>query len=184
MRPEHLLLALASALALCSCATLNESECRTTDWYQLGARDGAAGSARTRVEAHREACAEFGLPADDAAWVQGYEAGLVDYCTADNGYRVGRQGGGYGRVCPAQDEREFLAAYELGRETYNVEREIAELDRRAESLQQRLVSSKLDDDTRRELRRQLSDVYSRGNWMRRSLDRLDREWRRRPGTTY
>ncbi|MGH8519542.1 MAG: DUF2799 domain-containing protein, partial [Panacagrimonas sp.] len=141
MRPERLLpvLVLSGALALGSCATLNENECRSADWYQLGSRDGANGGARSRIEEHREACAEFGLPADDAAWFQGYEAGLLDYCTADNGYRVGRRGGGYGRVCPAPEEREFVEAYELGHETYAVEREIAELDRRAESLQERLV---------------------------------------------
>lgn len=178
MQPDRLVWVLAGALALGSCATLDENECRSVDWFQLGARDGADGSARSRVEEHRKACAEYGLPADDAAWFQGYEAGLQDYCTADNGYRVGRRGGYYGRVCPAQDERAFVDAYELGHETYQVEQEIAELDRRAESIQQRLVSDKLDDGVRRELRRQLSEVYSRGNWLRRSLDRLEREWRR------
>lgn len=180
MRPEHLLAALAGALLLAGCATLDETECRSVDWFQLGARDGADGSARSRLEEHRKACSEFGLATDDAAWVQGYEAGLLDYCTADNGYRIGRRGGYYGRVCPAREERDFLDAYELGRETYEVEREIAEVDRRAESLQQRLVSDKLDADVRRELRRQLSEVYSRGHWLRRSLDRLEREaWRLR-----
>jgi hypothetical protein len=184
MRPERLLAVIAGAFVLGSCATLNESECRSVDWFQLGARDGNDGAARSRIEDHRKACAEYGLPADDAAWFQGYEAGLLDYCTADNGYRVGRRGGYYGRVCPAQEERAFLDAYELGHETYQVENEIAELDRRAESLQQRLVSDKLDDDVRRELRRQLAEVYSRGNWLRRSLDRLEREWRRGGGPTY
>jgi hypothetical protein len=180
MRPERLIAAVAVALLLGSCATLDESECRSADWFQLGARDGADGSARSRIEEHRKACAEFGLAADDAAWFEGYEAGLLDYCTAGNGYRIGRRGGYYGRVCPAQEERAFLDAYELGHETYEVEREITELDRRAESLQQRLVSDKLDADVRRELRRQLADVYNRGNWLRRSLDRLEREaWRLR-----
>lgn len=180
MRPEHRLTVLAAALALAACATLDESECRTADWFQLGARDGVDGAARTRIEDHRKACGEFGLPTDDAAWFQGYEAGLQDYCTVDNGYRVGRSGGYYGRVCPASEERAFLDAYDLGRETHDVEREIAELDRRAESLQQRLVSDKLDDDVRRDVRRQLAEVYSRGKRLRRSLDRLEREaWRLR-----
>ena len=183
MRLERPLAVLAAALVLGSCATLNESECRSADWYQLGARDGTDGAARSRIEDHRKACAEFGLAADDAAWSKGYEDGLLDYCTAANGYRVGRRGGYYGRVCPAQDERAFLDAYDLGHETYQVEQEIAELDRRAESLQQRLVSDKIDDDVRRELRRQLADVYSQGNFLRRSRDRLEREWRR-SGPTY
>ena len=77
----------------------------------------------------------------------------------------------------------FLEAYELGQETYAVEREIAELDRRVESIQQRLVSDKLEDGVRRELRRQLAELYNRGNWLRRSHDRLEREWWRRAEST-
>lgn len=177
MRREVLLV--CGALALGGCATLNESECRSTDWFELGGRDGAGGYPRGRLEDHRKACSEFGLAANDAAWAEGYEAGLLDYCTADNGYRVGRQGGYYSRVCPAQDEGPFVAAYELGRETYDVEREIIELDRRIEALQMRLRGNKTDDATRADVRRQLSDLYSRSHWLRRSHDRLEREWQRR-----
>lgn len=166
------------ALALAGCATLNESECRSIDWYQLGARDGSAGLAQTRIEDHREACSEFGLAPDRAAWRQGYEAGLLDYCTAETGYRVGRRGGWYGQVCPLGAEREFLAAYDLGREIYDVEAELGELDRRIDSLQQRLTSDQLEDSTRREVRRQLSYLYEQRHWLRRSIDRLESEWRR------
>lgn len=167
------------AFALGSCATLNESECRSVDWFQLGARDGGAGYSPGRLDEHREACSEFGLAADDAMWRRGYEAGLLDYCTADTGYRVGRRGGHYGQVCPVEEEREFLAAYELGRETLQVENEFAEINRRIDSLEARLVGDKLEDTTRREIRRQLAYLYDQRRWLRRSIDRLDNEWRRR-----
>lgn len=172
-------LLVAAACALTGCATLNESECRSADWYQLGIRDGTGGYPRSRLEDHRKACGEYGMSADDAQWKEGYETGLLDYCTVENGYKVGRGGGYYSRVCPAQSEPEFVAAYDLGKETYDVEREIADLDRRVEALQQRLVSDKIDADTRKEVRRQLSDLYDRGHWLRRSHDRLENEWRRR-----
>ncbi len=173
------LLLVCAALGLSSCATLNESECRTADWFQLGTREGADGYPRTRIDEHRKACSEFGMAADDAVWIEGYEAGLLDYCTVDNGYKVGRGGGYYSRVCPAQLEADFVAAYDLGKETYDVEREIADLDRRVQSLQERLVSDKIDDATRKDVRRQLSDLYNRAHWLRRSHDRLESEWRRR-----
>lgn len=170
---------LAAALALGSCATLDESECRTADWFQLGVRDGTEGYPRTRLDEHRKACSEFDMAADDAQWREGYENGLLDYCTVDNGYQVGRGGGYYSRVCPAQVEHEFVAAYDLGKETYDVEREMAELDRRVRALQERLVSDKISDSTRREVRRHLSDLYDRSHWLRRTHDRLKNEWRRR-----
>lgn len=187
MRPEPraalagLLLAL---LLVPGCATLDEAECRGADWFRLGARDGADGYGRSRLGDHRQACAEHGMAVDAAAWEKGYETGLLDYCTAQNGYRVGRRGLHYGRVCPIEDEREFLAAFEIGREAYSVEQEITELDRRIESLEQRLRSDRIDDATRAETRRQLHYLYHQGGWLRRSLDRLDREWRRRGGAPY
>lgn len=178
MRPSAL--ALVATLGLVSCATLNESQCRSVDWAQLGARDGAMGYSTQRLEEHREACSEFGLAADDAAWRQGYDAGLLEYCTVDNGYRLGRRGGYYGQVCPSVNEGDFLDAYELGRETYALEGEYAELNRRIDSLEARLVNNeKLEDGVRRDIRRQLSYLYDQRTWLRRSIDRLDREWRRR-----
>lgn len=178
MRFSRLVLA-AGAFALGGCATLNESECRSVDWYQLGTRDGAEGYGRARLESHREACSEFGLAADDAAWSQGYEDGLQSYCTADNGYRVGRRGGSYAQVCPLETEREFLSAYELGRDTYEVDQELADVKRRIDSLESSLASDKTDDAMRRDLRRQVSEQYRQASWLRRSLDRLESEWRRR-----
>lgn len=167
------------AIALNGCATLNESQCRSADWYQLGTRDGSEGYARNRLESHREACSEFGLVADDAAWRQGYEDGLESYCTADNGYRVGRRGGSYARVCPAEADGEFIAAYELGRETSAVEQELAQVRQRIDALESHLGNNKIDDATRKDLRRQVSEQYRQASWLRRSLERLDSEWRRR-----
>lgn len=179
-RERRRLAAGLGALLLSACATLDESECRGADWFEIGSRDGAAGYAHSRLEEHRKACSEFGLNSDDAAWRQGYAAGLEDYCTLDNGYRLGRRGGYYGQVCPAGVESAFLSAYELGRETYDIEREIEEVSRRIEAIESRLVRDReLDDGLRAELRRQLSDLYLRHAWLRRSRDRLEAEWRRR-----
>lgn len=178
-RSTGVLPAVLAAFAASGCATLNESECRSVDWFQLGARDGGAGYSAGRLGEHRKACSEFGLATDDAAWRQGYDAGLLDYCTADNGYRVGRRGDHYAQVCPIEEEREFVAAYELGRETLQVENEFAELNRRIDPLEARLVNDRLEDAQRRDIRRQLSYLYNQRVWLRRSIDRLENEWRRR-----
>lgn len=178
--PRSALLASIGALWIAGCATLNESECRSVDWFELGSRDGASGHSRGRLENHSEACSEFGLKADESAWREGYETGLEGYCTIDNGYSVGRHGGHYGRVCPAELEGEFVAAYELGRETHDVQREIEEISRYIESAESRLAGKKdLSDDARSDLRRQLYELYRQLSWLRRSRDRLEDEWRRR-----
>ena len=59
--------------ALTSCATLNEEECRTVDWYTLGQQDGAAGRTEGHLNEHRRACADHKLPVDEGQWRTGWE---------------------------------------------------------------------------------------------------------------
>jgi hypothetical protein len=168
-----------AVLGLQACATLDESQCRSVDWYELGHRDGASGYSSSRLDSHGEACGEFGLAVDRERWRAGYEGGLLDYCVVDNGYRVGRQGGHYARVCPAELEPEFLAAFELGSETAQVESELNTLLARIDSLESRLGNSKLDDETRSHIRRELRELDRQARSLRRSRDRLEDEWRYR-----
>lgn len=170
---------------LAGCATLDESQCRSVNWFELGSRDGSLGYSESRLQAHGEACSEFGLSADAAAWRNGYAQGLQSYCSADNGYRIGRQGGHYGRVCSLEDEPDFLAAYDLGRETLDLDQEIARVTQYADSIQSRLAQDRaLSDDARRDLRYQLSESYRELSWLRRSRDRLEAEWRRQLRVVY
>lgn len=165
---------------LAGCATLDEGQCRTVNWFDLGRRDGAMGYDRSRLGAHQEACSEFALQTDDSAWREGYEEGLLSYCTVENGFRLGRQAAHYGRVCPLPEEADFLDAYSLGRDIHDVELEMAEVSRRAESLESRLSrDEQLSAEARRSLRYQLSEAYRELSWLRRSRDRLESEWRRR-----
>lgn len=174
MRLESCLL----GLLLSGCATLNESECRSVDWFDLGTRDGSSGYGRDRLDAHREACGEFGVATADAAWIEGYGAGLESYCEPDNAYRVGRQGGYYGKVCPLELEREFLPAYQIGGETRAVEQEMAQVGQNINALESRLASDKnLSDQARADARRQLRELDRRAAALRRARDRLEDEWR-------
>src|SRR5688500_7930284 len=52
-------------------ATLSERECRDQDWYGIGADDGYDGAPASQIDAHRAACAEFGIEPDS----EQYEAG-------------------------------------------------------------------------------------------------------------
>lgn len=167
-------------LVLSGCATLDESQCRSTNWFELGSRDGRAGYSRDRLDQHREACSEFGLSPNATDWEQGYVAGLEDYCTVNNGYLLGRRGAYYGNVCPVDLEADFVSAFELGRDTNEVEREIESLNGRINSIETRLARDReLQGEQREGMRRQLYDLYRQLSWLRRTRDRLENEWRRR-----
>ena len=111
---------LVSGLVVGGCATtLNESECRVADWRTIGYEDGARGASAARIGEHREACAEHGIVPDLAAYRQGRDEGLRQYCRAQNGLRLGERGTAYAGVCPADLEPEFQAAYEAGKRLHD-----------------------------------------------------------------
>lgn len=103
------------SLFVAGCATLNEGECRTGDWRQLGYVDGLKGYAMSRLAEHGEACARYGVVPDRTGWQLGYVEGQARYCTARNGYEQGRDGKGYANVCPPATDGAFRPAWEDGR---------------------------------------------------------------------
>jgi hypothetical protein len=109
------------ALSLQGCASMNKDECLAVDWRTVGYEDGVAGRAGDRIAEHRKACAKYGVAPDLRAYQSGREQGLREYCRPPNGYQVGERGGNYAGVCPADLEPSFVAAFEAGRELYNLQ---------------------------------------------------------------
>ncbi len=128
-----------AGLALSTCATLNEEECQTANWAQLGQSDGAAGRPSNYVELHREACAKHGVPVNDQQWFTGWQVGIRLYCTPQNGLLVGRDGKSYQNSCPADMNLEFLNAYQVGKRVFDARKELtdarSELDRALSDLE-------------------------------------------------
>ena len=138
----------ASAMALSTCATLNEDECKAADWYQLGQSDGGAGQPSNYVELHREACAKHGIPANDTLWFQGWQLGIRVYCTPQNGLQVGRDGQSYKSSCPVDLAPEFLNAYQVGKRVFDARKELNEARSKLRKALDDLADAK-DDDRQR-----------------------------------
>lgn len=135
----------AAVLLSCSaCASLNEHECRSGDWRQIGYQDGLRGYSTSRLDEHRQSCAKHGAAGDANAWHIGYVQGQGVYCTAASGYREGRDNRSYGDVCPPEHDARFRPAYEEGRE-------VGKLVSRLRSLESDLdrVAATLEEDDRR-----------------------------------
>lgn len=173
------------AVGLGSCATMSEQQCLAGDWSGQGFSDGAAGYAMSRLGEHAQACARHGVVPDDASYRAGWSDGVLRYCTVENGFRVGSQGGGYAGVCPAGVERDFLVAYEDGRVIHLADAAVSEARGRIDSNGARL--EELDDKIeakQRELRAEgLSDaerdaIRNRIRELRREREDTEREWRR------
>ena len=143
-----LLLIAVVAFVLSGCAGMSEQECLVTDWRSVGFEDGAAGRAETSIANYRQACGQHGVAPDLDQYRLGHAEGVETYCRPSRGFDEGRRGRRYQNVCPAHVEPEFLAAYNEGRQLYELESTLRSIDnqiavrhRRLEAIDKELAST-------------------------------------------
>ena len=120
------------------CASMNGDECMASDWAAIGFEDGARGYTSDHLSQYRKACAKHGVTPDFAAYQNGREQGLLEYCRPGRGFEIGSHGGSYHGVCSASLEGDFLDAYHAGRQLHtlqaNVNRATAGINSRQNEL--------------------------------------------------
>lgn len=166
-------------LALTGCATLNESECRTADWLDLGRQDGRAGYPSTRLAEHREACIKHGVRPDERLYAEGRAQGLRDYCVLDNAVREGLAGRRYQDVCPPGAHRNFAELNQAAYAVHGARKEIDGVDSQLDSLERELRNAKTTESRRARIRDEIRDLDRKRErlrdelrWRERDLDRL------------
>jgi outer membrane murein-binding lipoprotein Lpp len=111
--------AFVAAIVLGGCASgTSKEQCVAADWRTIGYEDGLRGSPADRIGGHRAACGKHGVTPDLAAYLEGRERGLKEYCLPKNGFRAGLTGGSYANVCSGATEAAFVDAYRLGRQIF------------------------------------------------------------------
>ena len=172
---------------LSGCATLNEDECMTADWYEIGYSDGTKGQPYNYVEKHRKACSKHGVRANFDDWQAGHQAGLRRYCTAEKGYEEGLNNRTYHGVCEGRAAEQFLQGYEQGQQLYHQRTLVSDLERDIEQTSEDIVALEgewsairrelLNDDLtaaeRAELINQLERNKEQSENLRIRRDRLD-----------
>lgn len=148
---------------------MNQSECLTADWQAIGYEDGAQGQPLSFVGKHRKACAKHGVTPELAQYDTGRRAGLLEFCTARNGFSRGRSGKPLRDVCPANLTTDFERAYQQGRHIYlaaasvrtiqndikKQETHLADIEQHIIDTEEQLVSDGLKSHIRRELLEEL-----------------------------
>ncbi len=125
---------LIAVLALTSgCATMNESECLTADWYSVGYEDGRGGINESRMGTYRKDCAKHGVTPSLESYRKGHYEGSKQFCTARNGFTRGKSGSSYSGSCPADLEDDFMKGYSDGKTLYGLRVEINELQAKIDS---------------------------------------------------
>lgn len=140
---------LGAALSLGSCASLSEDACRSGDWFSIGVADGERGRTASYLAEHAEACGEFGITTDRAAWDAGRLQGLRTYCTVQSAYAEGRRSRSLQPVCPAADVDRLQLANETGRSYRRIELEIERLERKVFRLNRDALTLTADEGAKR-----------------------------------
>ena len=162
------LLGITLAFALGGCASLSESDCRKGDWYGIGTSDGRNGYTSNRLSHHDKACAKHGMGVNVHDYHAGHAEGLRQFCVPPRAFTLGRENGTYHRLCPADIEPDFLAAYDLGRDVHAIEQELASLEDEIESL-----LDEIDADKTSETAREMAEQRLR--YVKKDRDRRERD---------
>lgn len=143
MRVLSVLLLSSILISITGCATRQTQRlsCRQRDWYEIGRRDGAQGAPVDRVGQYRHDCGGAGglNEHDETVYLNGRNAGLVEYCQPESAFQLGRAGQPYHSVCPAPVEDAFLANYRRGQRARELEQRSRDLDAEIDSLSNLLL---------------------------------------------
>ena len=145
-----IILLASAALLLPGCASLSEDECRATDWWIVGQKDGSEGKLVSALAEHQEACAEHGVTPDHHAYAEGHRSGLLVYCTRFNGYRVGRTDARYHGVCAGPLAEAFESGLGTGRLVRTREMEVWGIKRGRKKLREHIGRLEHETKTLRE----------------------------------
>ncbi len=141
----------------CSSTNHSVSSCQDMDWYEAGRRDGSQGATAERLTEYRKSCASNFQADWETVYMNGRNAGLVEYCESRNGYELGRMGISYFYVCPAVVESDFLSFYRKGQKARDLEVENNKLNVKIDELAQKLVATN-DQFYQRQIASELSQL--------------------------
>lgn len=151
MTSTRTFLALSLALTLAGCASMSESQCRVADWYRVGLTDGGSGVEQTRLADYAEDCGKIGIRPDTTAYRQGWDRGILSYCTPYNGWMAGVNGQhNKASVCQGQAGHEgFAESLRAGLQVHKIKSRMAVNDNELRRLQRLLDDATKDEDKRR-----------------------------------
>ncbi len=117
------LLQLTILVSLTSCATMTAEKCQTTNWESAGFNDAMVAHSN-QYDWYASKCQTFGVTPNRPLYTKGFEKGLVELCTFQNGYLIGNEGKALPRICPRESQDRFVSGFIQGESNYNQKKQI------------------------------------------------------------
>lgn len=107
--------------------------CSSLDWFEIGRSDGVQGLNSLGWEKREQECSGFN-DSHHESYVNGWYAGVNDFCSYSHGFAYGKSGHKYNNVCPAGKEPAFLEAYQKGMKVYRYEADNKQITQELQSI--------------------------------------------------
>ncbi|MGE4131349.1 MAG: DUF2799 domain-containing protein [Bdellovibrionales bacterium] len=159
-------------IGLGACASKPEKPtCEARDWYELGRRDGAQGSSTEQLHRYATDCRKAAAAEWETMYTNGRNAGLVEYCSPDNGYELGRMGHTYLYVCPSTVEPQFLSSYRRGQRVRDLEISSKKISSKIETVAEQINRSQ-NQFERLKLTSELAKLEAERSQVEKKLDTI------------
>lgn len=167
-----ILIAFALGLSACASTSTQKQTCQQRDWFELGRHDGAQGSTEAKFDKHTEECRkQVNTSEVETMYTNGRNAGLVEYCTPENAFELGRMGLVYMYVCPSTVEPRFLSAYRKGQRARDLEIENKKLEGKIETVAEKLNQS-ANDFERLRLTSEIAQLQAQRDKNQKEIERV------------
>ena len=130
---KHLVLILGIATLVGCNTTTSQVECdNAIDWLSLSSEVALAGKSVREFDKYKASCCD-NLPGNaQALYLDGYTAGIKQYCSYENGFKLGEKGIPDPQICPLEIRAEFDKGFRIGaleRREKQQNRELAEREK-------------------------------------------------------
>ena len=158
MKKINILILTLIVLLLCACASLDEGECETANWYELGVKDGEKGRKESTYTTYRKDCSEYNIDVNVEEYRTGWQSGIVSYCDADNAFVIGLDGNSTSNYCPLDLRDSFASAHSLGYAIHSHRKRIDQINYRQEEIIKILVEEELTQEEKGDLANERADL--------------------------
>jgi hypothetical protein len=112
-----IILCMLCLFVFAGCSSMSVEECKTTDWVSYGESDANRGWINN-FSHWENVCREYGVQLDRKDYDLGYQKGLAQYCSFQNGYIMGNEGHPLPKICPPETQEKFTKGFIEGERSY------------------------------------------------------------------
>ena len=116
------------AILISACASMTPEKCPNANWETIGFNDALAGEQSKLLE-HIQVCNNVSVTPNATLYNKGYQAGIRQFCTRENGIKLGKNGGPTNICDQTPSAMEFYKGYTEGAVAYRKQQDINKYSR-------------------------------------------------------